>query len=497
MNSGGPRGTAQGLRNSALALLGALLDRSLVQIADAAADAQCFDRETIRAAADVWDNNTFPLFRAATAGTRSGRERRARAALEWMADLGEERRAWMSEQATAAGQSLDGLLAPRKPSAPRRDYRGLVMAPVMPLTAHTAQSLAADYDLPSAQVRHLQVERVGSSRLVGRLELAVTRSYPVDDGTSPETATLAVRLRDLTEVRFDSQDARGAVLRARADGVSIALGDRGTLRAATADLHPDDDHWHLSSAGRRADATTPPRDTRPARVLPAQKGDLSVDALAAATVLHRAMLQVRLGSSAGYAGQVPVREFTRAFTGAGEAILAAGDHYLPHRREAAFRHLVETWVRRGGPALASWFTGVLTDTGHRPDLLTGLRDEDRPHPTVGTPQKPAANPDAKPAAAFGPIEVELRMASYTSAHTRYGADHDASALVHLAVPPYPRNAEDDPWRLRAMHAANPARFKLRTEAFHGTSGPPVAVDDNAVRRVVLHDGALDITRGEG
>ncbi|GAB7184587.1 hypothetical protein ATKI12_4418 [Kitasatospora sp. Ki12] len=97
MDSGGPRGTAQGRRNSALALLGALLDRSLMQIADAAADARCFDRETIRAAADVWDNNTFPLFRVATAGTRGGRERRATAALEWMADLGEERRAWMTE----------------------------------------------------------------------------------------------------------------------------------------------------------------------------------------------------------------------------------------------------------------------------------------------------------------------------------------------------------------------------------------------------------------
>ncbi|GAB7184588.1 hypothetical protein ATKI12_4419 [Kitasatospora sp. Ki12] len=37
------------------------------------------------------------------------------------------------------------------------------MASVTPLTAHTAQNLAADYDLSSAEVRHLQVERVGSS----------------------------------------------------------------------------------------------------------------------------------------------------------------------------------------------------------------------------------------------------------------------------------------------------------------------------------------------
>ncbi|MFE7639289.1 hypothetical protein ACFU7Z_35145 [Kitasatospora sp. NPDC057518] len=219
--------------------MGALLDRSLVQIADAAADARCFDRETIHMAADVWDNNTFPLFRAATAGTRGGRERRSLAALEWMAGLGEDRRTWMIEQAAAAGHSLDGLLTSGKPSTPGRDYLGQVMAPVMSLTAHAAESLAADYDLSSAEVRHLRIERAGS-RLVGQLELAVTRSYPVDDGTPAESATLNIWLRDITEVRFDSDDARGAVLGARADGVSIALGARGILCAATADHCPDD-----------------------------------------------------------------------------------------------------------------------------------------------------------------------------------------------------------------------------------------------------------------
>ncbi|MDH6130505.1 hypothetical protein, partial [Kitasatospora sp. GP82] len=145
----GLREAAPGQRGSAVAVLGALLDRSLVQIANAAADARCFDRETLRQAADVWDNNTFPLFWAATAGTRSGRERRALAALEWMASLGEERRAWMLEQASAAGHSLDDLLAPAKPYVPGRDYLGRVMAPVMAVTPQIAESLAADYDLPS------------------------------------------------------------------------------------------------------------------------------------------------------------------------------------------------------------------------------------------------------------------------------------------------------------------------------------------------------------
>ncbi|RGD57395.1 hypothetical protein DR950_05950 [Kitasatospora xanthocidica] len=473
-------------------MLGALLDRSLVQIADAAADARCFDRETIHMAADVWDNNTFPLFRAATAGTRGGRERRSLAALEWMAGLGEDRRTWMIEQAAAAGHSLDGLLTSGKPSTPGRDYLGQVMAPVMSLTAHAAESLAADYDLSSAEVRHLRIERAGS-RLVGQLELAVTRSYPVDDGTPAESATLNIWLRDITEVRFDSDDARGAVLGARADGVSIALGARGILRAATADHCPDDRCWHLSSAGRQADATTPPRDTRPARGDFPQEGHLGANAMAAATVLHRAMLHVRMVRSPRHADRVPVRGFHRAFTGAGEAILAAGAHRLPHRREAAFRHLVETWVGRGGPALAKWFASELAETVHRPDLLVVLRDQDQPHPITGTSQQPTPNLATVP----GPVEVELRMASYTSAHTRYGADHDASALVHLAVPPHPRNAENDPWRLRAMCGAGPARFQLRTAAFQGAGRPSVTADDKAARRFALHDGALDITRREG
>ncbi|GAB3155492.1 hypothetical protein [Microbispora hainanensis] len=89
-------------RGTALPALGSLLDRSLVQIAEAS-DARTYDRRTINEVADVWDNNTFPLFHAATARTSIGRERRARAALIWMADFGPERRSRMVEQAAAAG----------------------------------------------------------------------------------------------------------------------------------------------------------------------------------------------------------------------------------------------------------------------------------------------------------------------------------------------------------------------------------------------------------
>ncbi|KOX09963.1 hypothetical protein [Nocardiopsis sp. NRRL B-16309] len=93
---------------SALPALGALLDRSLVQIADAA---HTFDHQTVTAVADVWDNNTFPLFRAATGRSARQRERRARAALEWMARLSPQRRAWMVEQTAIAGYRIDTHLS--------------------------------------------------------------------------------------------------------------------------------------------------------------------------------------------------------------------------------------------------------------------------------------------------------------------------------------------------------------------------------------------------
>ncbi|TQF07933.1 hypothetical protein E6W39_00925 [Kitasatospora acidiphila] len=442
-------------------------------------------------AADVWDNNTIPLFRAATASTRCGRERRARAALEWMAGLGEERRAWMLDQAAAAGHSLDELLATTKPYVPGRDYLGHVMAPVMAVTPQIAESLATDYDLPSAEVRCLQVERTGS-RLIGYLELAVARSYPVDEGTSPETATLGIRLRDITEVRFDCQNTRGAALRPEADGVSIGIGSHGTLRAATADLRPDDRCWHLSAAGHLADATTPPRDSQPAWPAPPQEGHLGTNAMAAATLLHRAMLHIRMVRSAAIAHRVPVRDFHRAFAGAGEAILAAGAHHLPHRREAAFRRLIETWARRGGAALAEWFATVLPETAHQPDFLAGLRDQAGAHPAADPVLQPAPEPSAVP----GPPQAELRLATYTSAHTRYGTHHKASALLHLAVPPHPESADGAPWCLRVVRGASPARFQVQTEAFQGASHPRVTVDDNAARHFVLRDGALTITSGE-
>lgn len=473
-------------------MLGALLDRSLAQIADASADARHFDREVIRRAADVWDNNTYPLFLAATAGTHRGRERRGLAALEWMAGLGEERRSWVVRQAEAAGHRLDEMLAPAEPYTPGRDYRGRVMAPRTAITPRIARSLAADYDLTSAEVRHLLVERAGR-RLDGYLELAVARAYPIDEDTCPETAILGIRLRDITEVRFDSHDARGAALPAEPGTVSIRIGSRGTLRAGAADVYPDDRCWHLSAAGLLADAAVPPRDGRPARVCAPQEGRLGTHAAAAAVLLHRAMLEIRMVRSTPHAPRVPVRAFHRALTGAGGAIVAAGASRLPQRREAAFRRLIETWARRGGPALADWFVTVLRETAaHQPDFLSGLRAQARERPLRAAPRQPATHPSE----IAGPPEAELRLAAYSSAHTRYGTHHDASALLHLAAAPHPASTEDAPWRLRAVQGATTARFQVRTEAFQGACRPRrVTAEDGATRQLVLHDGTLTVTSG--
>lgn len=57
----------------ALAALGALVDRSVVRIAGAARDARTFDRETVQAVSDLWDN-AFPLWKGAPPSDRAVRQ---------------------------------------------------------------------------------------------------------------------------------------------------------------------------------------------------------------------------------------------------------------------------------------------------------------------------------------------------------------------------------------------------------------------------------------
>jgi hypothetical protein len=187
-------------------LLAGLLDRSIARIADLAADGRFFDRQEVVRIADVWDNNTFPLFGAAVARPGWVRERRARAALRWMAAAGADRRAWMVEQAGALAAVLGQPVAD---AVHYRDYRGLVHSGRLPLTAATVASIAVDYDLGQAVVRTVRVERAGPA-LAGFVALMAPRRFPAPD--EAREAVLHLDLGGVSAVEFDSDDASGAAL---------------------------------------------------------------------------------------------------------------------------------------------------------------------------------------------------------------------------------------------------------------------------------------------
>ncbi|MEU7916805.1 hypothetical protein [Microbispora bryophytorum] len=470
----------------ALNALGSLLDRSLVQIAEASADARTYDRRTINEVADVWDNNTFPLFDAATARISVERERRVRAALRWMADLGSKRRSWMVEQAAAAGHSLERLLPPpvARPLH-TRDYQGHVTPPFMPLTAKAALELATDYDLAAAEVRSLLIERVGT-RLTGSLVLVAPRRY--DGGAQAEDPPeFHLRLQTVTDVRFDSDDRRGAALRCRAEETVIEVGAGGRLRATSGTVYIDDSAWHLSAAGRAADQRTPPREKRIRRTLERRRPRPEGAALVAARLVHMVMLEIRVaGYATHYADRIPVRLLAGALTGAGTDILAAGAR-RGSRRESAFHNLVETWIQNGGPALAPWFIDELRQIAESeplPDItrewIEGITAQKAALPHTGRGQ------DLDP-----PLEAELRLAEYTAAHTRYKTPRDSSAVVLLAHPP----TGDSPsphWRLRVVAVDDVSRFRFRSDAF---SGPhELRTDGETVSResLILGRGSLDV-----
>jgi hypothetical protein len=292
-------------------------------MAEAAADARTYERDTIHTISDVWDNNTFPLFRAMAARTSWGRERRARAALRWMADLGTERRTWMVEQSAIAGYALEPLLPPpAKGDHLVRDHRGDVMASVTPLTTDVAAGIGVDYELATAEVRSLMVERTGT-RLTASLVLAVRRRYASDRSTG-ERAELRLWVQDVADTRFDSRDASGITLGLETGEVAIGIGAQGVLRAARATVYPDDPTWHLSTAGRSLDARTPtgPRPSR-RQSPPRRRESLDDGPLLAATILHDAMLEIRTVRYAAHAGRIPVLPLCLVFAGAGEAIMAA------------------------------------------------------------------------------------------------------------------------------------------------------------------------------
>ncbi|NYV74965.1 hypothetical protein [Streptomyces sp. UH6] len=467
-----------------MSVLAALLDRSLDHMAEAAADVRLFDREAIRAASDVWDNNLFPLFWAASASGAGERERRATAVLEWMAGLGERRRGWMVEQARIAGYDIEALLSPAKPHSPGRDHLGRVMAPQCRLTRQAVDELLPDYDLATASVRHLQVERAGT-RLSAFLRLVVDRKFAVDEPAPP--ALLDVWLDGVSDVAFRLPDTRGAILDAGVREIGISLGSSGRLRATGGEYRLDDRSWHLSGAGRRADAVTPPRSSRPESRRRPPGGDLSPDTHAAAALLRHSMLELRSVRYAAEADHVPVLKLCRAFSGAGEAILAAGSQHGGRRRDTAFRAVIRTWADQGGPELARWFADILKTQAGRPDLIEEPSAAARtPAPLAGT--TPASSE---------PGQAVLSMVSWTAAHTDYRVERAATAQLQLALPPRPGGSSSAPWRLRTVSCTEPDAFHLDVTAFQGPGSLVQVGKPTAACSLDLHRGALHIAAGDG
>ncbi|MFU8875367.1 hypothetical protein [Micromonospora sp. SL4-19] len=445
---------------SAMSMFAALLDRSVARIGELAADGRRFDRWAVAEIADVWDNNTFPLFGAALSRGAWLRERRAKAALVWMADLGQSRRAWMIEQAAVAGHRLEPLLPPLVDRVVHyRDYQGQVWPGAIPLTAAAVESVAKDYDLARAQVRTVRVERAGQE-LSGYIALAAPRRYatPGDHGD----AVVQLFLGGVWAVEFDSGDGAGATLAADATGVEVRLGAQGYLRAASATIGFDDPSWHLSHAGQAADAYTPHR--RAARRKP-RRIKLPLQATEAAFVLHQAMLEIRSVRYASAVGRVPLRELCDAFAGAGDGVLtAAGQRGAA--RDRAFRRLAEEWLT-GSPSVARRMAAWLADD-HWVQAVV-----------------PASSP--RPTVVDLPAQAQLTLAAYTAAHAPFGEVRDASAVVNLAVPD-----SEDTWRLRAVEFPRPARLSLRTAALTA----PHAVSYTEGESLSLGDGAFAVTSRE-
>ncbi len=462
----------------ALAALGALLDRSVLLIAEAARDARTFDRETVRAVADMWDNTTLPLFRAATGGSGGTRERRALAALEWMQRLRPGRWDWMVEQGAADGHRIDTLIrpVPDRSDTPFRDYRGVVRPAYSRWTPGTLSELAADYALEEGTVRQVHLERTGT-RLCGFLAVDLVRSYRPGDDASPEPPALHVYLEDVTEADVDTAAAPGVRLESTPGGMAIGLGTHGVLRARSASLGLRDGTWHLSGAGRRADALVPPPPPREVAGAP-EEGELDGSTRGAADFVRWALLLIRSVRHPLEVARVPLQAYCRALEGAGGDILAAGA--LPGReREAAFRSLVATWLRRGGAEPASDWKPLLQSVPNARELARGVRGE--PAEEGALPPVPARR------LTDGPGRAELRMVSYTAGRTAAGRRRAASAVAHLAVPGADENA---PWRMEVLQAADPVRLRVRAEAFAGAGRAGIDRDGDEGETLVAEGGTL-------
>ncbi|MFD3686993.1 hypothetical protein ACFWTE_19490 [Nocardiopsis sp. NPDC058631] len=400
-----------------------------------------------------------------------------------MARLRPTRWDWMVGQGAIAGHRIDALVQPPPAlsNKPYRDYRGTVRPVYYRWTPQTLTDLADDYLLGASAVRHLQLERA-CTRLDGFLTLELVRSYDHGTSTPGFPPTLEVHLDEVNEVDVDTGAALGVSLGSDGRGVTIGLGSGGVLRARGASLRLQDSFWHLSGSGRRADMQIPPRQAGSRVEHPPQEGTVEGFARGAATFLLWAMMRIRSVRYPGEVTRIPVEAYCRALHGAGRDILEAGA--LPRRRrEAAFRSLVVTWLRRGGTDLAPDWKMLLKGVPEAEELTRGIRDDLAAGGAV-----PATLGPARRVTGLSE-QAELRMVSYTAGHTGMRSRHDACAMVHLAVPAQEAGA---PWRLRVLNAADPVRLRARTSAFDSAEHVRIGQGRDELETFVVGDDALFI-----
>ena len=401
-----------------LAVLCALLDRSIAQIAEASADARTFDRELVIRVSDIWDNNTSPLFHAAVGTKRRRSGKRAAEALLWMAEF---RREWMVEQAAVAGFALEESLPPSPLRGPYRDYAGKVQPWPQALTAEVTEEVAADYDLAAAQVIGFRAERAGRY-LNAHIAVRVPRRFPADTSAP---AVVTAHLRDVARLEVAASDLHGAAAAVTSEGLTIALGGQGFVQAASGHLSIDDPAWHLSAAGGRADAAVPRDTEREER--PRLEGELSKVGGIAARRLADTMRGIR---SMRYLELVDLRavsERCERYTGAGAMLLDAAHQRTARQRDVILRRLADAGQ---------------TPLDMRPKVESGHR-----------PPAPAA---------------ELRMVKYTADHERYGQSAKEDLLRHYAVP-HGSSPNGDPWQISVLRDPEPQAFRVQTEDFQTSS----------------------------
>ncbi|MER5863166.1 hypothetical protein [Kitasatospora sp. NPDC002040] len=437
------------MRQPALHTLAALLDRSLTQIAEAAADARTFDRRRIARVSDVWDNNTIGFVKAATVRPAWVGESFARRALRWMADFGVQRHAWVAESALAPGL-LPPPPAPVSPD-PAWDWNDDITPPwQQPLTADAL----TPYHLTDCRIVGFQAEYTGD-HLHASIELGMRRRY--ETALLPHGgARLRLLLDGLTALDLTTHSSPRTDLEWRTgDGtVEVLLAPHGRLTAREVTLQNEDRFWHLSEAGIAAAAATPPRrrslprrDRRPYGFLGNGAAPL------AARVVRRALMDMRFVRSAYGVEQQHVLALCRAFDGAGSAVLAAAD-----RGEQGFRDLVLEWVERGSDPLARWFAETLRENWHGDgptarwarELATGLHRRPVPPRPVGAPS--------------GTAGLRQVMVEFDDRRTE---GLPAEAAVHLAVPPLPGAADGagSGWELLSVDFADFRQLHLTHEAF--------------------------------